>query len=188
MPAYLLTAPAAEPLSLAEAKQVLRVEHADDDDLIGALIRGARGHVEAATRRALITQTWRHVLDAWPTGGEMAMSPSPLREVLAARVYQSSGATQPLDAGVFAPDLARDRLLFDATAVPAPERTHAGIEIDVRVGYGADADAVPEPLRQAMRLLVAHWYELRGVVASGQGAPLPENIRALIAPFRNLGL
>lgn len=41
MPSILLTAPAAEPLSLAEAKAFLRVEHNDDDDVIGALIASA---------------------------------------------------------------------------------------------------------------------------------------------------
>ena len=34
-------------------------------------------------------------------------------------------------------------------------------------GYGGGAADVPEPLRQAIRLLVGHWYENRGVVAIG---------------------
>ena len=53
MPSILLTGPAAEPVMLAEAKLFLRVEHDDDDDLIGALIAGSRIHVEAATRRGI---------------------------------------------------------------------------------------------------------------------------------------
>ena len=59
MSSLLLTAPAIEPLSLAEAKAFLRVETSDDDEVIGALIAGSRIHVEAQTRRALITQSWR---------------------------------------------------------------------------------------------------------------------------------
>ena len=69
MSAILLNAPASEPVSLAEAKLFLRVEHDDDDDLIAALIAAARVQVEAQTRRALITQTWRLVRDVWPAGG-----------------------------------------------------------------------------------------------------------------------
>ena len=71
MSAILLTAPAAEPLSVAEAKAFLRVEHDDDDAMIASLIAAARNHVEALTRCGLITQTWRIVLDG---GRAMAAS------------------------------------------------------------------------------------------------------------------
>jgi uncharacterized phiE125 gp8 family phage protein len=45
MSAYLLTPPAAEPLSLEDAKQFLRVEHGADDELIASLVR-PRAEVE----------------------------------------------------------------------------------------------------------------------------------------------
>jgi len=79
MSSLLLTAPAIEPLSLAEAKAFLRVETSDDDDVIGALIAGARIHVEAQTRRALITQSWRLAIDAWPDDGRLIVLPAPLQ-------------------------------------------------------------------------------------------------------------
>src|SRR5690242_14642320 len=81
MPSILLTPPAVEPLSLAEAKAFLRVEHDDDDDIIAALIAGARIHVEAQTRRALITQSWRLVRDCWPQDGRIEVRPAPLRSL-----------------------------------------------------------------------------------------------------------
>ena len=59
-----------------------------------------------------------------------------------------------------------------------------GIELDVKVGFGETASDVPEPLRQAIRLLTAHWYENRGAVASEAGAPLPRDAAALIATYR----
>src|SRR5829696_8666709 len=93
MSAILLTRPAVEPVTLADAKAYLRVEHSDDDAVISALIAGARSHIEAQTRRALITQTWRFVRDAWPRDGRIAVVPSPLRQIIAARVYRLDGAT-----------------------------------------------------------------------------------------------
>ena len=60
MPSLLLTAPAVEPVTLDEAKAFLRVETGDGDDVIAALAAGARIHVEAQTRRALITQELAH--------------------------------------------------------------------------------------------------------------------------------
>lgn len=87
MPAILLTPPASEPLSVADAKSYLRVEHEDDDAIIAALIASARHHVEALTRTGLITQTWRLVRDGWPVVGRIRPKLGPLRSLIAARIY-----------------------------------------------------------------------------------------------------
>jgi uncharacterized phiE125 gp8 family phage protein len=191
MSSILLDGPAVEPISLAEAKAHLRVEYGDDDDAIAALIAGARIHVETQTRRALITQTWRLTRDVWPSNGRIAILPAPLRELVAARVYKSDGSTQAIDPDVFAIDSvsAPATLSFASGALPAPGRVAGGIELDVEVGYGAEPGDVPEPLRQAIRVLVAHWYENRGLIAVGhEVAVLPETASALLRPYRVLSL
>jgi len=190
MPLILITAPEAEPLSLVDAKHFLRVEHDDDDELISALIVGARGHVEAATRRALISQTWRLTLDAWPGNGRITVLLAPLREVTAARVYDAAGVPQDVDPETFVLDApgSPGAIAFPPWAVAASERSLAGIEIDVVAGYGDAADDVPEPLRHAIRLLVAHWYENRGVAAESGVQPMPAGVAALIAPYRGVAL
>src|SRR5690606_13517289 len=106
MASTLLTAPAVEPLTLAEAKAWLRVEHDDEDDLIATLITAARAQVEAVTRRALITQHWRLVLDTWPCHGRIVVTPAPLQALLAARVFDADGETQEIDAQSFVVDTA----------------------------------------------------------------------------------
>lgn len=74
MPLQLVTPPAGEPVSLAEAKQHLRVDGDDDDLLIGSLIAAARQAAETQTGRQLITARWKLVLDAFP--GPLMQSPS----------------------------------------------------------------------------------------------------------------
>ena len=188
MSSILLTAPAVEPLSLAEAKAFLRVETAADDDVITVLIAGSRIHVEAQTRRALITQSWRLSFDIWPDNGRLAVLPAPVQALAAARVYDFDNAAQALDTGAFVLDKGASALIFAPWALPAPGRLSAGIELDVTVGYGDAAIDVPEPLRQAIRLLVAHWYENRGLTAAGATSVLPSTVAALIAPYRMLAL
>lgn len=189
MSAILSAAPAAEPLTLAEAKNFLRVEHGDDDALIGALITAARTHVEALTRCGLLLQTWRIVRDAWPTEGRIKARIGPLRAVTAARVFDAAGHASDVDVGRFVLDAATGVIASPVWSLPMPGRDIAGVELDVEIGFGASASDVPEPLRQAIRLLVAHFYDNRGVVAHGGGAAmLPAGVHALLAPYRVLSL
>jgi uncharacterized phiE125 gp8 family phage protein len=191
MSAILLTPPALEPVSLADAKHFLRVQHDDDDNVIAALIAAARVQVEAQTRRALIEQAWRLVRDVWPAAGRLPVLPVPLIAVTAIRVFDADGAPQVLDVDDFAVDTvsAPAVLAFARGAPRVPGRLAAGLEIDITAGYGDDAEDVPAPLRQAIRMLVAHWYENRGVIAaSGEVSAMPVSVSSLIAPFRVLSL
>ncbi len=66
MPYRLVQAPAAEPLSLLDAKLHLRVDVADDDALIAALITSTRLYAESYLRRCLVSQSWKLVIDSFP--------------------------------------------------------------------------------------------------------------------------
>jgi hypothetical protein len=64
----LLTAPVSEPISLATARDCLRLDATDQDNYItNVLIPGARAEAEAFTGRALVTQKWRLLLDRFPS-------------------------------------------------------------------------------------------------------------------------
>ncbi|HUL88440.1 MAG TPA: head-tail connector protein [Pseudolabrys sp.] len=189
MSSILLTEPAVEPLSVEEAKTFLRVEHSDDDEVIRALVAGARMHVEAQARIALVTQRWRLTFDRWPHHGRIAVKPGPLRSLDAVRVYDLQGHPQSVDTQAFVPDFGASTLAFMPWMLSVPGRIAAGIELDVTIGFGDAATDVPEPLRQALRLLVAHWYENRGLVgAANESLVLPASLAALIAPYRTLSL
>src|SRR5262249_46164290 len=138
MSSILLTAPALEPVSLPEAKAFLRVDNSDDDDLITALITAARSHVELQTRRALITQSWRLIRNAWPPDGRIMVTPAPLRAVTAARVYDAQNVTHSIDTAAFTVDAAAAPAIvcFFPWSLQQPGRPLAGIELDVQSGYG----------------------------------------------------
>ncbi len=189
MAAILLSAPALEPVSVAEAKSYIRVDHDDDDAVIAALIAAARGHVEALTRRALIAQTWRFVRDAWPTDGKLTLRTGPLRALIAARMFDVLGNASAIETAAFVLDKANGTIASPAWALPQPGRASAGIELDVQLGYGLLATDVPDALRHAIRVLVAHWYDNRGQVAIGQAVPvMPPTVNAIVGSFRVLSL
>lgn len=189
MPATLLTAPEAEPLSVADAKAFLRVEHDDDDAVIAALIAAARNHVEALTRLGLMTQTWRIVRDDWPRDGRIRPRLGPLQSVVAARVYNELNAASSIDAARFVADSAGGIIAAPGWSLPVPGRAVAGIELDVVIGFGAAASDVPQVLLQAIRMLVSHWYENRSLVAIGSSvAMLPPSVNAMISSYKVMSL
>jgi uncharacterized phiE125 gp8 family phage protein len=185
----LLVGPASEPISLSEAKDWLRIDGDDADDLVSTLIVSARLLVEQSARRLLITQSWRIYRDAWPPDGCVRLPIGPIANVAAIRVRDAAGEVSDVESASYALDAASDpaRIIF-TTMPPSPAVAGNGVEIDVTAGYGG-AGAVPEPLRQAMRILIANWYENRGDAAFGGGdLALPPAAAALIAPWRRARL
>jgi uncharacterized phiE125 gp8 family phage protein len=177
----LLTGPAAEPLSLAEAKTHLRVAGTADDDVILVLIRTARDWIERETGLALIDQTWRVTLDAWPACGFVVPALRPLKTLSAARVISEGGVSTALLLADFDVAAAAGSIRVRKPQA-GPGRPKAGIELDCVFGFGAAANFVPPALISVMNQLIAFWFENRGDDAAGQN--VPETVSRLLAPFR----
>ena len=191
MTAALITAPALEPVTLADAKAHLRLDTDDDNQLLTAAIVAARVHVEALTRRLLIEQSWRVYLDQWPRKRIVRLTPAPLISVDVVTVYDAEGDPTVVSEDDYEVDTVAvpGRLVLSGTAPVVVGKAVNGIEIDVTAGYGPSSVDVPAPLRQAIMMLVAHWYEHRGAVGHDMaGAIPPLGFDALIAPYRILSL
>jgi uncharacterized phiE125 gp8 family phage protein len=186
---YILAGPLVEPLTLAEAKNWLKVDHAEDDALITALVKGARERIEARTGRAIMAQAWRITLDRWPAGGRLTLPVLPMIAVTAIRLFDAAGAPSLLASSLYALEAGAEPPQLAAEAAPNPGRARNGIEIDVVAGYGAEPSDCPEPLRQAIRLLVLAAYEARGPERAGAGRPdVIAEVDRLIAPYRLIKL
>lgn len=181
------TAPATEPLGLQEAKDHLRVDSTDDDALIDTLVLSARQWIETQTRRALITQIWDLKLDKFPW--EIRVPLPPLQSVGQITYIDTAGGSPIVLATteyqVDANSLqARIRPAAGVTTWPATDlETLGAVTVSFTTGYGAAGD-IPEPIKQAMKLLLGHLYERRE--QSIVGAPIaeiPMGIRALIGPY-----
>lgn len=177
--------PAVEPITLAEAKAHLRIAHDSEDDLLSGLIRAARQEVEQATGSALIEQSWRLVLDAWPEGNVVQLKRSPVRQVLSVTVFDADGAASVLAPQDYQLDAMSSPARLYLRSRPEPGLLLNGIEIDFSVGHGEAGTDVPDLLKRAVLILVAHWYEFRGAYGpDSQPVSIPEEYRRLIAGWR----
>jgi uncharacterized phiE125 gp8 family phage protein len=178
-----ISAPAAEPVTLAEAKAHLRVDHDDEDALIGRLIVAARERCEAITARAFIAQSWLLWCDAWPDRGQRALTipKPPLMTLTSVTAYDRSGAATVLSSDAYIVDSAAvpGRVVFTDTALlPVNLREASAIAVAFEAGYGVDPADVPAAIRGAILNLAAHLYEARG-----DARPTPPDI-AELAPFK----
>jgi uncharacterized phiE125 gp8 family phage protein len=185
------TPPALEPVTVADAKAHLRVDGSAEDVLIGSLVLTSRLHIEAALGLALITQSWTLALDRWPRGNHIDLPLTPLQSVDDVRVKNAAGVAAIVPAENYLVDLASrpGRLVWNNTIPPIPGLPANGIEIDLTAGFGATADSVPAPLKHAILMLTAHWYEHRDPDDIGsEAAQIPAAVSDLIQPFRTIRL
>lgn len=193
MALVLTSGPAIEPVTIAEAKAHLRIDDASEDVLLSSLLLTSRLHVEAALGLALINQTWMLVLDRWPADGSIEIPIAPLQAVTAVRVRNANanGTASVIPATSYLVDIVSKppRLVWNSGAPALPGRLANGIEIDLAVGFGDSAQSVPAPLKHAILMLTAHWYEHRDPVEIGSvAARIPEAVSDLIQPFRKIRL
>lgn len=163
-----LTAPATEPITLAEAKAHCRVDHTADDSLIQGYITTAREFVEDYIDRSLVTQRLTMKLDAFPHEIELPRPPmaasGSATAVIVTYVTGEAGGTATL---------ATTDYRIDRDSTPGVIRTtYAGswpshlldqnsVTVTWWAGYG-DATSIPQRVKNAMLMVVHELYEKRG--------------------------
>ena len=166
-----ITPPVLEPVSLAEAKLQCRVDLDDDDALITGYIAAAREYCEKIDWRAYLTQTLELWLDAWPCDVRFITLPRPplqsvtkieyygsddTKYTLSPLAYYSSQAAQP----------GKVQLRLDSVWPGVALREMDAICVTYKAGWTAAAN-VPPRIKQAVLLLVGHYYENREATLSG---------------------
>ena len=174
MTLVMTTPPAVAAVSLAEAKAHLRITHNDDDAYVQRLIAAAERVIEQRCSLRLILQTWSLFIDQWPDDGEVSLQMSPVSLLDDIIIYSEDDLPAVMDlAHVYLDGLAKPArvVLRSGRISPQAGRKVNGIELRFIAGFGALATNVPEDLRQAVLLTVAHWFDHRGE-AEGGAVPL----------------
>lgn len=191
MALVLTSGPALEPVSVADAKAHLRIDGTAEDALIASLILTSRLHIEAALGYALIAQSWTLLLDAWPDGTSVVFPIRPILSIASARVLSATGVPTVMAASDYVLDgtAITPRLVRTGSNWPLPGKAANGIEIAFTAGFGAAATDVPAPMRHALLLLVAHWYEHRDPIEIGSSlSNIPKAVSDLLTPYRPVRL
>lgn len=179
-PAALTAAPQSEPVSLTEAKAQTHVESSDDDTYLNVLISAARAHVESVCGIAVITQTRTAKCDSFDDFASVPLAP--IASVTSITYLDTAGATQTLSTSVYevrADGLSASIALKSGQSWPTIQ---TGSRITVTAVCGAAT--APAEIKQAMLLIIAHWFMNREAVGRNDIAPMPLAVDALLANWR----
>lgn len=192
----LKTAPAAEPISLTEAKLHLRLAttavaaaaYTTEDDWLTRSISAVRRQAELETGRAFVNQTWYGYLNEWPDVDYIEIPKSPL--VSATITYRNEDDTGYDNTFT---DFATDAVSEPGRLVLTPDESWPTdtlypvnpIQVEFICGYGAAGSNVPEPIRAALLLMLSDMYENRGEVVIGVSVSrITEAIDNLLRNYR----
>lgn len=170
-----VTAPASEPVTLAEAKLYLRVDGTSEDSLISDLIVAARMSAEQYLKSSLITQSWKLVYNDY-LDDEVILPMPPVVSVSSVIVTNRDATTQVISPANYYLSAAKNKLLFDNYV------SGFSIEITYSTGYGAAAQ-VPQPIKYGILAHIAALYDERGLIGQGD---LPPQVSALYTPYREV--
>jgi uncharacterized phiE125 gp8 family phage protein len=177
-----------EPVTLAEIRAHLRLDTTGgthpDDGYLQALIAAARGHVENASGLVLVQATKDQAFDYFPIGDidGFRLPYNPVASVTWVKYVAEGGTLTTLASTVYRLDSTslRARLALEDGQVWPTARDVVNA-IQIRTVCGGTVEA---PLKHAILLLAAHWYENRTPVAAGSLADMPHMVDALLAPYR----
>lgn len=156
----IVTPVAAEPITLQYAKDFIHANpDAGDDTFITGLISTAREYCEDKTWRALALQT----IEAYPCKFTERLPRPPLRSVVSVAYKDSDGTSHALAPDVdYLVDIERERLVLPPgkswpSFVPWPVHP-------ITITYTAGYETLPFTIKQAMLLLISHWYDNRDAI------------------------
>jgi uncharacterized phiE125 gp8 family phage protein len=166
----LIAGPGEEPITLDEAKLHLRVDVTAEDTLINGLIIAARQAAEQATGRALMQQTWELALDCFPD--EIRLQMPPLQSVSSVKYLDQDGVLQTLATSEYLVNDYKEPariVLAYGKSWPSTRDQENAVLVRFVAGY-ADADAVPQEIKQWMLMLIGSMYANRERETVGSAA------------------
>ncbi len=195
----LKTPPTVEPITLAETKAWLKVDHSDEDSLLQLLIATARERCESITGLSLMIQQWVAYLPAWPLSSEEAwwdgvregafiqrphtsiqLQNGPVRQIDAFTLWDAEGNASDYPAEQYLLDPVRNQIVLKAGApLPQGNRMVNPIEITYTTGH----EFIPGPIKTGLLKLVTHLYEHRG---DDNNETIPIEVLSLWQPYRRI--
>jgi uncharacterized phiE125 gp8 family phage protein len=178
----LVTPPSGPAVTLAEAKASLRNLSNDEDELIEGLIAAAQSHLERLLGIVMVSSTWSWNADAFDTEMELPVTTTEIASVIWSDAAGLPTTIVDTDYSLMTDGVGNSSIRFLSTFAEPTGLGEFGA-VQVTFTAGVEPKDVDPALKQAIKLLVGHWFNHREAVGEGGFEELPLSVRALITPF-----
>ncbi|MBB95586.1 MAG: hypothetical protein CML68_13475 [Rhodobacteraceae bacterium] len=186
----LVTAPGELPLSVSEAKDHDSIDFSFDDDQVELYIEAATDYLDGYSGilgRCIVTQTWRTQYSGW---GDTLRIPFPDVASVAVTYSDADASSQTVSSSLYEVlEDSRGVYVRFKTAFTRPtldDDTAVPVSVEFDTGFG-DAGDVPGDIKQAIRMLTAHYFENPSAVAGGGLGEVPLGFHAIVHKYRRIG-
>ncbi|RKF23373.1 phage gp6-like head-tail connector protein [Altericroceibacterium spongiae] len=172
-------------ITLAEAKEHLRVDSDDEDALITGMVAAATAHIsgpDGYLNRVIGVQMLQTYLARFP-GSAFRLPYGPVRTITSVE-YRNGEVWQAIDQTDYE---LNGNILEPVPGVSWPSFSLTRRE-HVRVLYEAGYETAPFPVKAAIFLMVGDLYANRETVVTGTIAsevPMPTAVKTLLEPYRD---
>lgn len=182
-----LTDPAAEPLTLAQAKLYLRIEDdvTEEDDLVEALVASARDYAERYCNRSWASADWRAIYDGFPSlNYRFCLLDPGVTSLTSVKYLDADNAEETLVSGTdFTYDPVRQLV------IPVDNWPTGSSSVVIEYEAGPDHTASPPPIMPkgvlaAIRLVLTDLYENRSAQEVGTIISANKAVEALLNQHR----
>lgn len=158
------------------------------DEVLDGFLRAALAAIEARTGKVLLARGFQMSLSDWRDATGQALPVAPVTALGPVVLVDRDGDETVLDPALYRldADMQRPRLVPMATLLPVIPRGGL-VRIGFTAGMAETFDGLPADLRQAVKLLAAHYYEYRDETGLSAGC-MPFGVTSLIERYRTVRL
>lgn len=167
-------------ISLTTVKAHLRVEHTDDDALIGAYIDATVGHIDGPAGwlgRSIWPQTLELRQDT--LSAPVRLPYGPVTAITTVKTVDSTGVEQTMSAADYLLTNGGELTLAYDASWPSLRGDAEGVRIRYEAGYAA----LPPAVLSAVLLMVGELYERREI-SSAASVNISPTVQNLLAPLK----
>ena len=184
------TQPTTEPVTVAEAAQQCRLTASDlaaDANLTAELQRlivAARKYAEGVVGKSLAEKTVTAVCDSFPAGNVIELPVSTIKTLTSLSYKNEAGASTDITNRVIVDDFIFPSRLILKSSENWPTETLYEVN-PITIVY-VTADTTTGNIKAAMLLMIAHWFDNRAEVVTGQESfSIPFGAEALLGQERH---